>query len=235
VIATLIFLAVIATIAGWWLARQKLMTKPWLEVGIIEAYSSPGKPPLPAAKIGLGVFLAVVGSLFALFTSAYFLRMDMGDWQPLPVPRVLWLNTALLAISSLSLEGARSAAFRDNIPAMRGALLAGAVSALAFLAGQLLAWQELSAEGYYLATNPANSFFYLITGLHGLHILGGLVALGGALARAFLGDTKISRMRLSVELCATYWHFMLFVWLVILAVLSGWAGAFVSMCQQLLS
>ena len=134
---------------------------------------------MPAAKVGLGVFLAVVGCLFALFTSAYFMRMGLSDWQPLPVPRLLWLNTGVLVLSSVALQCALIAARRR--PARYGAGSASSpagITALAFLVGQLMAWRELAADGYFLASNPANSFFYLITGMHGLHILGGLVALG---------------------------------------------------------
>ena len=91
-------------------------------------------------------------------------------------------------------------------------LIAGGVFAVAFLVGQLLAWQQLNAAGYFLAANPANAFFYLITGVHGLHLLGGLVALGRTTAKVWRG-VEVSQVRLSVELCAIYWHFLLLVWL----------------------
>ena len=81
---------------------------------------------------------------------------------------------------------------------------------------------------------PANSFFYLITAVHGLHVLGGIVALGRTTIRA-LRDVEVARLRLSVALCATYWHFLLVVWLVLLALLTGWAEDFVLICRQLLT
>ena len=91
--------------------------------------------------------------------------------------------------------------------------------AVAFLVGQLLAWRELVAAGYALASNPANSFFYLLTAVHGLHVLGGLVAWPGD-ARGWRGsETETEEVRLSVDLCAIYWHFLLFVWLVLFALL----------------
>ena len=86
-----------------------------------------------------------------------------------------------------------------------------------------------------LAANPANSFFYLITGLHGLHIVGGLVALGRTTDRAWTPRSRTERLRLSVELCAMYWHFLLFVWLVLFVLLTGWAGDFIDICRQLLT
>jgi cytochrome c oxidase subunit 3 len=105
---------------------------------------------------------------------------------------------------------------------------------LAFLSGQLVAWQQLTGEGYRLAANPANAFFYVLTGLHGLHLLGGLVALGRTTEKAWrTADT--ARLRLPVDLCATYWHFLLLVWLVFLSILTGWAGEFVDICRQILT
>jgi len=173
----------------------------------------------------------VIGSLFALFISAYAMRMQLPDWRTLPVPRILWLNTAMLGLSSLALHGARRAAERGEMPELRVSLLAGGISALAFLSGQLLAWRQLSQEGYFLAANPANAFFYILTGLHGLHLLGGLVALGRTTEKAWR-ESATERLRLSVELCATYWHFLLLVWLVFLSVLTGWAGGFVDICRD---
>ena len=179
----------------------------------------PGVARARTAMIGLGVFLAVAGSLFALFASAYTMRMHMGaDWRPLPVPFVLWPNTAVLIASSLALHRAQIAARGGSMDRARDALLVGGGLALLFLAGQLLAWRQLDAAGYFVTTNPANSFFYLLTAMHGLHVLGGLVALARATVKAWSRDDP-DRVRLSVELCAIYWHFLLFVWLVVFALL----------------
>ncbi|MBZ9760301.1 cytochrome c oxidase subunit 3 [Mesorhizobium sp. CA8] len=230
----LVFLLVIAGFAGWWLSHQRLTAKPWLEQGVAGDFVGFDRSSLPTAKIGLGVFLAVVGCLFSLFTSAYFMRMGLSDWQPLPLPRLLWLNTGVLALSSVALQCAVVAARRGQVDTVRLGLATAGLTALAFLAGQLIAWRQLTEDGYLLASNPANSFFYLITAMHGLHILGGLVGLGRTSAGAWNG-TQRERLRLSVELCAMYWHFLLFVWLCIFAVLAGWAATFVSICQRLLT
>jgi cytochrome c oxidase subunit 3 len=230
----LLFLSVLAVIGAWWLSRQGLAAKPWLEQGATAALPQANATRIPASRIGLRVFLAVAGTLFALFISAYAMRMQLPDWRALPVPAILWLNTAILGLSSLALHGAKRAAAREEMPELRLGLLAAGISALAFLSGQLLAWRQLSNEGYFLATNPASDFFYILTGLHGLHLLGGLVALGRTTERAWR-ETVTERVRLSVELCATYWHFMLLVWLILLSVLTGWAGEFVDICRQLLT
>ncbi len=115
---------------------------------------------------------------------------------------------------------------------MRDALLLGGVSALVFMAGQLLVWRQLAAEGYFAASNPANAFFYLLTGIHGLHVTGGLVALGRTVSKAWRG-VAMTRLRLSVWLCTVYWHFLLLVWLIIFVLLLGWADDFIVLCRGL--
>lgn len=232
--AIVLFMAVIAIIVGWWLSQQRLMAKPWLEAGA--AGDLPGADAMiwPAAKIGLGVFLAVAGSLFALFMSAYAMRMNMVDWRTLPVPGLLWFNTGVLVLSSVALQWAYVAARRDDMGDVIIGLCAGGASAVTFLIGQLLAWQQLRAAGYFVASNPANSFFYMITAAHGLHLMGGLVALGRTIARVWRG-AEMAQVRLSVELCTIYWHFLLLVWLVLLGLLTGWTDDFVDICRRLLS
>jgi cytochrome c oxidase subunit III len=232
--AVILFMAGIAAIAGWWLSQQRLAAKPWLEEGLLADFRGESASSMPPAKIGLGVFLAVVGSLFALFISAYSMRMNMVDWRTLPVPRLLWFNTGVLVVSSIALQWAHMAARRNDIDGVFAGLLAGGASAVTFLAGQLLAWQQLNVAGYFVASNPANSFFYLITAAHGLHLMGGLVALGRTTAKVWRG-AEMTQVRLSVELCAIYWHFLLLVWLVLLGLLTGWTDNFVDICRQLLS
>src|SRR3979409_2791413 len=181
--AIILFMAGIAAIAGWWLSQQGLAAKPWLEEGVMVDLREEGTLPLPPAKIGLGVFLAVVGSLFALFISAYSMRMNMVDWRTLPMPRLLWFNTAVLVLSSVALQWAHVAARRNDMDGVIVGLCAGGASAVTFLVGKLLAWQQLRVAGYFWASHPANSFFYLITAAHGLHLMGGLVALGRTTAK----------------------------------------------------
>lgn len=230
----LVFLLVIVGISAWWLSHQKMMTKPWLEQGMLGDVIDPNRSDLPTAKIGLGVFLAVVGCLFALFASAYFMRMGVSDWRPLPIPRLLWFNTIALVLSSVALQCALVAARKGEMDTVRLGLMTGGLTAVAFLIGQILAWRELTTGGYLLSGNPANSFFYMITGMHGLHILGGLVALARTTAGAW-GGYGPDRLRLSVDLCAMYWHFLLFIWLAIFVLLAGWAADFIDICRQLLT
>jgi cytochrome c oxidase subunit III len=167
----------------------------------------PLEPARPApAAIGLWVFIGVASMLFALFVTAYAMRMDRApDWTVLALPRQLWLSTALLVAGSALL--ARAAAV-DAQPALVGAGLC----ALAFVACQLWAWQALAEARVSFTGNPAASFFYVLTALHGLHVGGGLVAWWRVWRRP-------AQQR--IALLARYWHFLLVVWLVLFAAL-GW-------------
>ena len=215
----LVFMAGIAAVVIWWLLPQRLTSKPWLEHGPIEDPGRAAAVPPPTAKIGLWVFLAIVSSLFALFISAYLIRMDLADWIPVPVPKLLWLNTGLLLLSSVAFQRTRNAARVGRIGGVRAGLVAGGFFTFAFLAGQLWAWQQLEAAGYFAGSNPANAFFYLLTALHGLHLLGGLYVWGKTTARAWHDDVQVKDVSLSVELCTVYWHYLLLVWLVLFGLL----------------
>ncbi|WP_157014373.1 cytochrome c oxidase subunit 3 [Mesorhizobium xinjiangense] len=230
----LVFLLVIFCVAGWWLANQRIMSKPWLEGGVVGALPDNDVTHMPTAKVGLGVLLAVIGGLFALFASAYFMRMEYADWQAPPMPAVLWLNTGILALASVALHCAVVAARGGRMDTTRLALAAAAIASLVFLAGQLVAWRELAAEGHNLRVNAANGFFYLITGMHGLHIIGGLVGLGWTVRQVWRSQTITARLRLGVELCAMYWHVLFVIWLGLFVLLAGWASNLVAACRQLL-
>jgi cytochrome c oxidase subunit 3 len=228
----LLFIVAVGAGIAWWLAGQGLATKPWLEDGIVGVAAEP--VPAQRAKVGLLVFLGVAGALFALFISAYLMRMGMADWWALPVPRILWVNTGLLVAASLALHLAQRAAGRGQPDGVKGGLAAGGVATLAFLAGQVLAWRELAQAGHGLTGNPAASFFYLISAVHGLHVAGGLVALGRSTVLAWRGAAPAA-LRSSVGLCAAYWHFLLVVWVILFGLLAGWANDFAEICRGLVS
>jgi cytochrome c oxidase subunit 3 len=216
--ATILFIAILAAIAAWWLSRQRLTAKPWLEAGAIGEMPGTGAIPLAAARIGLGVFLAVVGSLFALLVGAYLMRMQHADWLPVPKPGLLWVNTGVLILRSGALVWAQDAAARQDAAALRAGILVAAGAAGAFLVGQVAAWREIAAGGYFFAANPATTFFYLITGLHGLHLAGGLLALADVAHRAWTGGDP-ERLGLRLDLCALYWHFLLLAWCLLFSLL----------------
>lgn len=213
----LVLVAIMATVV-WWLFRQTINVRPWIAQRPIENVYGDGALSLPPVKVGLGVFLAVATSLFALLISAYYMRMAGADWTTLAVPKGLWLNTGALILSSVAMQWTRSAASRGRIDGVRIGLIAGGIFTFCFLAGQLWVWQQLNASGYFVAANPANAFFYLLTALHGLHLLGGLWVWGKTTAKVARGGA-VGEVRLSVELCTVYWHYLLLVWLVLFALL----------------
>ena len=94
---------------------------------------------------------------------------------------------------------------------------------------------EQPAAGYFLTANPANAFFYLLVALHGLHLSGGLVALGRSANRVWRGNYQRDAIRRSVGLCAAYWHFLLLIWLIVMTLLMGWADDFIELCGRLFS
>jgi cytochrome c oxidase subunit III len=228
----LVFLSLLMFAIVGWLFRQTVNVQPWQAQVALQQVRG-GAFAQPAAKTALWVFLAVASSLFALFISAYAMRLSFADWSPLPRPRLLILNTALLVGASLAMEWTVFAARRADLAGVRRGLSASGLLSVGFLAGQLVVWKQLNGAGYFLATSAASAFFYLLTAVHGLHVLGGLVAWGRASARAWRGSDP-ARIRLGAELCAIYWHFLLGVWVVLFAVLvSNELG--LSICSSALS
>jgi cytochrome c oxidase subunit 3 len=156
--------------------------------------------------------------LFALCISAYMMRRHMGDWSAVTEPGILWINSAMLVAASILYHWTRSAAIHGRTGRLKpGLTVAGAFTFL-FLAGQLVAWRQLNAAGYYLAGNPANAFFYLLTALHGLHLLGGLWVWARSTLRVY-GGADAEAVRMSIELCTVYWHYLLLVWIVLFGLL----------------
>jgi len=218
VIFALVFLAIImATVIGW-LLRQTLNTQPWEANDPLENQPGRGVINVDPAKIGLLSFIAVVTSLFALFLSAYMMRMRLGDWRPVEEPDLLWLNTAVLVLASVAFQLTQGAARRGQPVTVKVGLLVGGACTTLFLFGQLMSWQQLNASGFFMTGNPANSFFYLLTALHGLHLLGGMWVWGRTTLR-MLNGADAESVRLSVELCTVYWHYLLLVWIGLFALL----------------
>ncbi len=216
-----LFILLIAGVAGWWFFARQLTAKPWekLQRESDDKFAGGVSLTLVPERIGLWVLLAVVTSFFGLFISAYNMRMMLADWQPIADPNLLWLNTVLLFLSSAAFQWTRGAAEQGNAARTRLGLVVAGLFAFAFLYGQLLAWEELSASGVFMARDAARAFFYLLTGLHALHVLGGLVVWGKTTARMWLGSSALKDSRLSVQLCTVYWHYLLIVWLVLFALL----------------
>lgn len=216
---TLVFLAILMAAFAGWLISQSVNVKPWVPASPEAVRTHHWPASLTAPRVALLVFLAVVTSLFALGVSAYLSRMEYGvDWRPVPEPGLLWLNTGVLVLASVALQTAWNAARRGNGKRLVRWLAAGGVLTVAFIGGQLLVWRELADAGYYVASNPANAFFYLLTGLHALHLLGGLAAWTRPVTRVLRGGSPQEVLG-AVELCAVYWHYLLAIWAVLFAML----------------
>lgn len=177
-------------------------------------------PSVSPARIGVWLLVAAITILFAAFTSTYLVRRNAGDWPAVVLPPVLWLTTAILLISSLTMEAARRAAGRGTRAPLRRWLGVTTVLGLVFLGGQLAAWKQLAASGVFMATNPHSAFFYLLTGAHGLHLAGGIGALIFALAKAPAASTRAEALDVT-DPVATYWHFLDGLWLYLFLILYG--------------
>ena len=253
----LIFLLVVVATSIWWLSHQRLTSKPWLEIGLDNIEYGTDRVGLPKAKIGLIVFLAVVGMLFTLFFSGHFMRQEIEDWRSMPLPPVVWMNGILLLAASIYLQVALIATRRQSRNckdlvgthltltalgdkknsdiSVKHLLLYACALTTAFLVGQLVAWQSVANDGFLLSGNPANSFFYVLTGLHALHILGGLVALFHT-SVVYWNDPKAGKLISRIDLCALYWHFLFFIWCVMIFVMLGWTyDPLIELCQRVIA
>ncbi len=183
-----------------------------------EAETPEGALLVDSARLGVWVFLATVTMLFAGFTSAYLVRKAGSDWQPIPLPSILWFNTTLLLLSSVTMEIGRARRHLWREDRLQGWLLATTLLGVAFLVGQFFAWRQLAAQGVYLPSNPHSSFFYILTGVHGLHLVGGvgtLIYLLAEFGRAGAASAQDNHLKL----CAIYWHFVDGLWLFLFLVL----------------
>ena len=173
----LLFLAVIlATLLGW-LLKQSFNTQPWV-AEVVGETANEGPLGTNARLIALLTLLAVVSSFFALILSAYSLRMELGDWVPLSEPQLLWTNTVMLILASIVFQWTRNAAVNRQTSRLAPGLILTGLLTTAFVIGQFVAWQQLQASGQYITVNPANAFFYFLTGAHAVHIAGRHVRLG---------------------------------------------------------
>lgn len=178
--------------------------------------------PLDPAQTGMWVALAAITMSFAALTSALVVRQGAAlDWRHLDLPPLLYLNTLVLLGSSLTLEFARrrvaayARGIENKIAVPMRWLMTTLVLGLIFVAGQYMAWQHLRASGLYLSTNPNSSFFYLFTGVHALHVLGGLVGLAYVISKLHRSILR----RSTFAAAAQYWHFMGLLWLYLLLLL----------------
>lgn len=208
---------------------KTLSSKPWLDptmvssAGVVVAVD-----PLAAPRTALRFIMGIISVLFFLFIITFLSRSQYPDfqalagqpWQPFTDPSRLWLNTAILMLSSLAMQWGLWSARRSQVNQAVAGISAAVFFAVAFLVAQLELWRHLQTMGYYVNTNPANSYFYLLTAVHGLHILGGLMVLANVVFRVWY-DGAMARLSGPLTLCTHYWHFLLGIWLLLFALLTS--------------
>jgi cytochrome c oxidase subunit III len=166
-------------------------------------------------RIGMWVTLASIAMLFTSLSSAYIVRSGViNDWLPIAVPRVMFGSTALILLSSVSIEIAKRKLRQGLVDSYSRYVLLTLFLGLGFLTSQLLAWRQLAQQGVYLQSHPHSSFFYLLTGVHALHVLGGLLGLGLVWLR--------SRRQAVADAVSIYWHFMDALWIYLFLLLFLW-------------
>jgi len=178
----------------------------------------PKKPTSPNRYYtGIAIGIVSVLMFFMALASAFLVRKGAPDWVPVHIPVLLWVNTAVLLVSSVTLELARKRLAQADLLGFRRLWLVTTVLGVMFLTGQVVAWRVLVKQGIYLASNPASSFFYIFTGAHVLHLLGGVAALI-YVARRNYDTAKITRT-VATDVTSYYWHFMDALWLFLLALM----------------
>ena len=170
-------------------------------------------------RLGLLVGLGGITMLFAAFTSAYIVRSGSGDWAALELPPVVWLSTGLIVASSFTLERARRAFQQGRLASFRSWSAMTATLGAGFLMSQFASWAALNDAGIYLRSHPKSSFFFVLTGVHGVHLFAGVAALVALFGLAAAGRLVPGRSD-APALTAIYWHFVGGLWIYLLAVLS---------------
>ena len=171
-------------------------------------------------RLGLWMFLATVTMLFAAFTSAYVVRRSGSDWRPVALPPILWLNTLILAGSSLAVEAANRSGLRGRWRQAMVAMMSALASGVAFLLGQFAAWRQMVAAGVYLPSSPHSSFFFMLTGAHALHLVAALVVLVWGAMATRSGNRAPREWAAQMGICRTFWHYLGGVWVFLFALLS---------------
>lgn len=172
-------------------------------------------------KLALWVALVSLVMMFTALTSAYVVRRAAGNWLEFSIPTLFYVNTLVIFVSSITLHAAYIAFKREAELAFRALLSTTFVLGVAFVVLQYFGWLQLSAEGVPLKTNPSGDFIYAISGLHALHVIGGIAVLTVALIMAYLKGVKQSPARkLRLELTLTYWHFVDILWIYLIVFLS---------------
>jgi cytochrome c oxidase subunit 3 len=183
------------------------------DIRIVE--EAPRQRSMNPKKFALWLFMVSVCMMFGGWTSAYIVKRGEPGWSSFELPEQFWINTVLIALSSITMVWAQRSARHDELERAKLALGITTFLGLGFLVGQWLAWEKMVEMNYYfsgMGSNTSSSFIYVLTGVHGLHIVSGVVVLAVVLVKTFRYKVH-SRNMLSMELCSMYWHFLGVLWL----------------------
>lgn len=182
----------------------------------------PGK-----SRILTGFLLVVVTMTFGGLIAAYIVLSTNGvaEWKPFSLPIQVWISTAIILISSVTYHFGKNAVERNDQPGSKKWMLVTTVLGAMFISSQLLAWLELTARGLYVSSNPYAGFFYIMTAVHGVHVLGGIIALGSILLRVWnpaASEEAVLKRVVVSQVVGWYWHFMGGLWIVLFILLGFW-------------
>mgnify|MGYP001167625375 FL=1 len=197
-----------------------LSQKPWLPSQEKKDNLHTGQSfAFESSRVALICFLGSITALFSLFFVAYVGRMAYGDWRVLPEPFLLWINTGALVISSILFQKAKNLSNKFIFDNAKYYLLAAGVFAILFILGQFKVWNLLNSYGYFVDSNASFAFFYMLTGLHMVHMLGGLVVWIWSVSQIFKSDLSYTKLKSTIGSTAIYWHYLLVVWLILFCLL----------------
>lgn len=214
---------------------KTLRVKPWLPAELEPEASLPSAllNKEKAASTALQFLLAVITVVFLLFTITFLQRTQSFDfqalsgepWLPFTNADILWQNSAYLLLASISIILAKKFAEQQSLYAIIISLTATALFTLLFISGQVQVWQQLNQSGFYITTNPANSYYFLLTGVHALHIIGGVLVFMRCIW-LFAFYLSYQQLASRLKLCARYWHYLFFIWLFLFFLLTSDADTF---------
>ncbi len=185
------------------------MNKAIDNIEIIREHRAMGMNP---SKFIVWLFIVTIVMLFAALTSAYIVKQSDGNWLNYNLPGMFWITSTIIVVSSITMQLALKSAKEDRFNGLKVYLILTTILGLAFLFGQYQSWKQLVDMDVYFVGNPAGSFLYVLTGLHAVHIISGLVFLLIVIGSSF--KLKIhSKSLMRIEMCTTYWHFLGGLWL----------------------
>jgi cytochrome c oxidase subunit III len=163
-------------------------------------------------KFGLWLFMVTVVMIFASLTSAYIVRQAEGNWLIFDLPWQMWATSGIILLSSISMHWAYLSAKKDNLETVKKAISLTVVLAVLFLIGQAYVWGALVDQNVFFVGNPSGSFLYVLSGLHAIHLISGIIFLLIVLISTFKYRVHAKNL-VQIQMCTTYWHFLGGLWI----------------------